>query len=98
MQQAVFQQGIQLQDIQVIRASTYAVAGFSAQRITMSSGSTRVPGAISGTVTGTTSVEIANALGGPVAARAAGGPLDMLQQTLMQWLPHLTFQIHAATP
>lgn len=50
----------------------YAVAGFSAQRITMSSGSTRVPGAISGTVTGTTSVEIANALGGPAAARAAG--------------------------
>ncbi|WP_367358006.1 hypothetical protein [Methanothrix sp.] len=50
----------------------YAVAGFSAQRITMSSGSTRVPGAISGTVTGTTSVEIANALGGPVAARAPG--------------------------
>jgi hypothetical protein len=50
----------------------YAVAGFSAQRITMSSGSTRVPGAISGTVTGTTSVEIANALGGPVAGRAAG--------------------------
>ena len=49
-----------------------AVAGFSAQRITMSSGSTRVPGAISGTVTGTTSVEIANALGGPVAARAPG--------------------------
>jgi len=49
-----------------------AVAGFSAQRITMSSGSTRVPGAISGTVTGTTSVEIANALGGPVAAPAAG--------------------------
>jgi hypothetical protein len=49
-----------------------AVAGFSAQRITMSSGSTRVPGAISGTVTGTTSVEIANALGGPAAARAAG--------------------------
>jgi len=42
----------------------YAVAGFSAQRITMSSGSTRVPGAISGTVTGTTSVEIANANGG----------------------------------
>jgi hypothetical protein len=50
----------------------YAVAGFSAQRITMSSGSTRVPGSISGTVTGTTSVEIANALGGPVAARAPG--------------------------
>lgn len=50
----------------------YAVAGFSAQRITMSSGSTRVPGAISGTVTGTTSVEIANALGGPVAAQAPG--------------------------
>ena len=50
----------------------YAVAGFSAQRITMSSGSTRVPGAISGTVTGTTSVEIANALGGPAAGRAAG--------------------------
>jgi len=49
-----------------------AVAGFSAQRITMSSGSTRVPGAISGTVTGTTSVEIANALGGPAAAQAAG--------------------------
>ena len=49
-----------------------AVAGFSARRITMSSGSTRVPGAISGTVTGTTSVEIANALGGPVAAPAAG--------------------------
>ena len=49
-----------------------AVAGFSAQRITMSSGSTRVPGAISGTVTGTTSVEIANALGGPVAGRADG--------------------------
>ena len=49
-----------------------AVAGFSAQRITMSSGSTRVPGAISGTVTGTTSVEIANALGGPAAGRAAG--------------------------
>ncbi len=49
-----------------------AVAGFSARRITMSSGSTRVPGAISGTVTGTTSVEIANALGGPVAARAPG--------------------------
>ena len=41
-----------------------AVAGFSAQRITMSSGSTRVPGAISGMVTGTTSVEIANAAGG----------------------------------
>lgn len=49
-----------------------AVAGFSARRITMSSGSTRVPGAISGTVTGTTSVEIANALGGPAAAQAAG--------------------------
>lgn len=49
-----------------------AVAGFSARRITMSSGSTRVPGAISGTVTGTTSVEIANALGGPAAGRAAG--------------------------
>lgn len=49
-----------------------AVAGFSARRITMSSGSTRVPGAISGTVTGTTSVEIANALGGPAAARAPG--------------------------
>lgn len=49
-----------------------AVAGFSARRITMSSGSTRVPGAISGTVTGTTSVEIANALGGPVAGRADG--------------------------
>ncbi|MGV8118053.1 hypothetical protein [Methanothrix soehngenii] len=49
-----------------------AVAGFSARRITMSSGSTRVPGAISGTVTGTTSVEIANALGGPVGGRAPG--------------------------
>ena len=49
-----------------------AVAGFSARRITMSSGSIRVPGAISGTVTGTTSVEIANALGGPAAARAPG--------------------------
>ena len=54
-----------------------AVAGFSAQRITMSAGSTRVPGAISGTVTGTTSVEIANANGGQAAGYATANTYAM---------------------
>lgn len=54
-----------------------AVAGFSAQRITMSAGSTRVPGAISGTVTGTTSVEIANAKGGRAAGYATANTYAM---------------------
>ena len=55
----------------------YAVAGFSARRITMSSGSTRVPGAISGMVTGTTSVEIANAAGGRAAGYATANTYAM---------------------
>jgi hypothetical protein len=41
---------------------SYAIAGFGAERVTTSTGSTRKPGAINGAITGTTSVELTNTL------------------------------------
>ena len=81
----------------------YAVAGFSAQRITMSSGSTRVPGAISGTVTGTTSVEIANANGGRAAGYATANTYAMasasdLPNTLSYSLSEIRSSARATRP